>query len=81
LKGKFLPLFKLNQFENPYELAEQIEYLLEDDRFLCPVENYQVRTESLELPPGLPKIPLKLKKKTGLQSSLLRSGTGSNNVY
>jgi hypothetical protein len=53
----------LNQFENPNELAEQIEYLLEDDRFLCPVENYEVRTESPKAPTRAPKLSLKLKKK------------------
>jgi len=62
LKGKFLPLFKLNEFENPDELAEQIEYLLEDDRFLCPVENYEVRTESPKALTRAPKLSLKLKK-------------------
>ena len=43
MKGKFPLLFKLNKFEDPDELAEQIEYLLENDRFLCPEENYKVR--------------------------------------
>ena len=36
-------MFKLDWIESPEGLAERVQYLLEDDRFLCPEENYEVR--------------------------------------
>ena len=44
LKKATLSLFNLKHLKsNPQDLAEHVQYLLEDDRFLCPPENYEVR--------------------------------------
>ena len=37
-------MFKLDQIKDREKLAEQVQFLLEDDHFLCPEENYEVRT-------------------------------------
>jgi hypothetical protein len=42
IKKTFLPMFRLDRFKSPDELAERVLFLLEDDRFLCPEENYEV---------------------------------------
>ena len=44
LKKATLSLFNLEHLKsNPQELAEHVQYLLEDDRFLCLPENCEVR--------------------------------------
>jgi len=43
LKKNCLSLFNLDHLkDDPERLAEHVRYLLEDDRFLCPEENYEV---------------------------------------
>lgn len=43
MKGVLLSLFELKQLEgDPEKLAERVQYLLENDRFLCPEEDYTV---------------------------------------
>ena len=44
LKKTTLSLFNLDHLKHdPQGLAEHVQYLLDDDRFFCPPENYEVK--------------------------------------
>ena len=53
MKKIFLPIYQLSSLrQEPEAMAERVQYLLEDDRFLCPEGSYQVRVNSTDTHEG-----------------------------
>jgi hypothetical protein len=49
MKKIFLPIYQLSSLrQEPEAMAERVQYLLEDDRFLCPEGSYQVKVNSTD---------------------------------
>ena len=65
----FLPMYKLDRIKEPEELAEWVKLLLEDDRFLCPEENYEVKKLK-----RFSSLFQRLIKLLGLPTSFFKSG-------
>ena len=53
MKKIFLPIYQLSSLrQEPEAMAERVQYLLEDDRFLCPEGSYKVRVNTTDTQEG-----------------------------